>query len=135
VKTIGNFQTEDPLRLSEQLDRFQANIVAETNAIRIASMPNLRPAALSFTQLEAFSVGQIAIVDTSLGNVTITLGKPDVPGFAAVAKQVAANSVIITPAGRTALGQILINQALSKAYAAAGLYWLFFDGLNWEAAP
>jgi len=133
VKTVGSFETENPLRLMAQLDELQKNIVGETKAIRSSFMPQLRPAPLSFTQLEAFSVGQIAIVDTTLGVVTITLSKPDGPGFAAIAKQVAANTVIITPAGNNAIGRILINQAASKSYAAIGLYWLFFDGLNWIA--
>ena len=133
MKTIGSFETNDPLRLTEQLDRLQANIVAETKAIRLGYMPQLRPAALSFTQLEAFSVGQIAIVDTTLGNVTITLGKPDAPGFAALAKQVLINSVILIPAGSNAIGPIRINGAASKTYPTNGLFWLFFDGLKWEA--
>jgi hypothetical protein len=133
VKTIGSFETGDPLRLTEQLDRFQANVVAETKAIRIGFMPLLRPAALSFTQLESFTVGQIAIVDTSIGNVTLSLAKPDAPGFAAVAKQVLLNSVILIPAGSNAIGPIRINGAASKTYPTNGLFWLFFDGLNWEA--
>jgi hypothetical protein len=134
VKTIGSFETADPLRLMEQLDRFQANVVAETKAIRIGFMPQLRPAALSFTQLESFSVGQIAIADTSIGNVTLSLAKPEGPGFAALAKQVLLNSVILIPAGFNALGPILINGAASKTYPTNGLFWLFFDGLNWEAS-
>ncbi len=41
MKKIGNFQTEDPKRLSEQLDRFQDAVDQETSNIRAGFIPQL----------------------------------------------------------------------------------------------
>lgn len=132
MKLIGQFDTRNPDRLSENLDRLQANVQAELQALRIDSMPNLEPRPINGSNVfAAFGVGEIALVDTSLGNVQITLSKPDAPGFAALAKRQAANSVTLVPAGTNGIDRVRINGAAGKSYAAIGLYWLFFDGQNW----
>lgn len=134
MRQIGNFETESPVRLSEQLDRFQANVVSETEQIRLTYLIEPEPVAMNALKTgQVFGVGLLALVDTSLGNVTLALDKPRTPGFAAIGKQYATNSVIVIPAGANGSAPVLINQAASKSYAAIGLYWLFFDGQNWLA--
>lgn len=132
MKTVGTFDTRNPDRLAENLDRLQANVVTETQAIRLAYM--LEPEFKRFNggdPFATFTTDQIAVVSTITGDVKIGLGKPSGPGFAALAKQYAANNVFVTPAGSNNGAPVLINGAAFKAYAAVGLYWLFFDGLNW----
>lgn len=142
MKQIGNFQTDDPVRLSEQLDRLQANVVAETTNIRKTFMPELQPVSFVGTTgnpaIRSFTVGQIAICDTSFSSFSVSLVPPSdgAPGFAALVKKLAsAVSITLLPSGVSAPGIArTINNAASKAYAgAAGLYWLFYDGTNWWA--
>lgn len=143
MKQIGNFQTDNAERLSEQLDRFQANVVTETADIRKSFMPELQPVpfvgSTASPAIRSFTVGQIALCDTSLAAVNIALSPPadGAPGFAALVKrQATATAITLFPSGQSAPGIArTINGATSKAYtaAAAGLFWLFFDGVNWWA--
>lgn len=132
MKQVGTFDTRNPDRLAENLDRLQANVVSELQLIRLTTMLEPEPKAFNGGDpFASFSTDQIAVVNTITGDVRIGLSKPSNPGFAAIAKQFAANSVIVTPAGNNAGAPVLINGAASKVYATVGLYWLFFDGLNW----
>jgi len=136
MRQVGNFDTRSPDRLSEQLDRLQANVDAETQSIRLSYMREPAPKVFNGSDpFAAFGADQIAVVDTTTGNVSLGLTKPTGPGFAALCKRVAANTVTLTPAGANGPAPVLINGAPSKTYAAGvvGLFWLFFDGLNWWA--
>lgn len=138
MKKVGNFQTEDPKRLSEQLDRFQEAVDNETGAIRLGFIPQLEPKL--FTGSTPISTtlltGQIALCDSNLGNVVVVLSLPTVkappPGWLAIAKRAAANNVTVRPSGVTDLGlPRRVNAAASLVIAAVGLSWLYFDGADW----
>ncbi len=86
------------------------------------------------------STGLIALCETALGNLQLILSVPTdkSPGFAAFVKKRAANTVTLMPAGQSSPGiQRTINGAASKAYGAGtiGLFYLYFDGSDWWAAP
>ncbi len=135
VKKVGNFQTEDPKRLSEQLDRFQDAVDAETGDIRSAFIPNFKQ--ISFLNTSPVSMtllpGQLGFCDSSLGNVTVTLSAPTdrAPGILAIVKRFAANNVTALPSGSTGLIARRVNATTSKVYAAVGLFFLYFDGADW----
>lgn len=135
MKKIGNFQTEDAGRLSEQLDRFQDAVDVETSAIRAGFIPQL--AQVPFSSSSAVSAtllpGQLAICDSSIGNVTVTLAPSQnkAPGWLAIVKRFAANNVTVKPSGNAGPIARRVNATTSKVYAAAGLFWLYFDGADW----
>jgi hypothetical protein len=138
MKKVGNFQTEDPKRLSEQLDRFQDAVDQETANIRAGFIPQLEQ--LSFSSSSAVTAtllpGQIGLCDSSLGNVTVVLstaaGKSPPPGWLAVIKRFAANNVTVRPSGLAALNAARrVNATTSVVFAAAGVHWLYFDGSDW----
>ncbi|WP_293397050.1 hypothetical protein [Nevskia sp.] len=132
LKQIRQFVTENLPLLSKQLSTLENNVAAETASIRADTMPGMR--VLSFSAaapLRSFTVGQLALCDTTTGNLVLTLDRPGVPGFATFAKQVAANTLTIAPAGTSSGVSVKINQAASIAIANVGLYWLYFDGVNW----
>lgn len=138
MKKVGNFQTEDPNRLSEQLDRFQDAVDQETSDIRAGFFPNLTQ--VSFSSVSPVSMTllptQIAICDSSSGNVTVTLSVPTSkspkPGWLAIVKRFAANNVTLKPSGLTALGVARrIDATTSLVRAAVGGLWLYFDGSDW----
>lgn len=138
MKKVGNFQTEDKNRLSEQLDRFQDAVDQETTDIRSSFIPQLTAANfLSSTPVSATLLpGQIALCDSNLGNVTVTLAtsvlKSPMPGWLAIVKRFAANNVTVKPSGLTPLGAARrINATTSKVYAAVGVFWIYFDGSDW----
>ena len=143
MRQIGNFQTEDPTRLSEQLDRFQSNVAAETTNIRKSFTPALQPVQFlgrtTNQPILSLTTGQIALCDVSVAALIIPLMAPSdgAPGFAALVKKNAvATAITLIPAGQSIPGVArTINGAANKAYttAAAGLFWLFFDGANWWA--
>lgn len=138
MKKVGNFQTEDKDRLSEQLDRFQDAVDTETQDIRVSFMP--LPKQLGFTggtaNAQTLVTGQIALCDSNLGNITVSLAPPVglVPGWSAVIKRFAANNVTVTPSGISAPSIARrINATTSKVYTAVGVFWIYFDGLDWWA--
>jgi len=137
LKKVGNFQTQSPDRLSEQLDRFQDAVDQETQDIRVACIPQLeqRP-FLSTTPISAtLLVGQMAMCDSSVGNVVVTLsvsaGRSPPPGWLAIVKRFAANTVTVRPSGMAGPVARRVNATTSKVYAAVGLFWLYFDGADW----
>jgi len=146
MRTVGNFNTEDPARLTQQLDQFQKNADAETTDIRKTFSPGLQPLKLVATGatatriLPTLSTGLIALCETALGSLQLILSPPvdGAPGFAAFVKKQTVNSITLMPAGQSAPGiQRTINSAATKAYGAGviGLFYLYFDGSNWWAAP
>lgn len=136
MKKIGNFQTEDKDRLSEQLDRFQEAVDQETSDIRAQFMPMLAPRLFSpSTPIgTTLTPGQLALCDSASGNVSVvlSLGKP---GWCAVVKRSAANTVNVFPSGSSGFGARRINATTSVAYGAGvvGVNWIYFDGLDWWA--
>jgi hypothetical protein len=136
MKKIGNFQTEDPIRLSEQLDRFQEAVDQETSDIRASFLPMLAQRAFGpGTPIAAtLASGQIGLCDSSLGNLNVTLaidGLHPEPGWLAIVKRFAANNVTLKPSGMVSGIARRINATTTKVYAAAGLYWVYFDGRDW----
>lgn len=137
MKKVGNFQTDIPERLSEQLDRFQDAVDQETQDIRASFIPQLQQ--LSFGAATPITTtllpGQLALCDSSLGNLTVTLapgsGRSPAPGWLAIVKRFAANNVTVKPSGQNGIIARRINATTSKVYAAAGMYWLYFDGADW----
>lgn len=134
MKKIGNFQTEDDKRLSEQLDRFQEAVDNETQSIRLSYIPQLKPIRVLSSTLGATLLnGQMALCDTNAGNVNIALIPGIDPGWLAVAKRFAANNIVLKPTG-SAYGQARrINATTSLTRAAVGLLWIYFDGTDWWA--
>ncbi len=134
MKEVGDFQTQDPVRLSEQLDRFQDAVVAETEDIRASFIPALEPR--SFTPQTAIGAtllaGQIAVCDSATGNVSVVLSAMG-PGWSAVVKRAAANNVTVFPSGFSGFASRRINAAASLVIAAVGVTWVYFDGTDWWA--
>lgn len=140
MKKVGNFQTEDKNRLSEQLDRFQDYVDSEAQDIRSSFVPTLKQARVNAARGGVFGGGQIVICDTSLNNVDIVLAAASTePGWLAVVKCATANTLTVFPSGVTALGAARrINATTAKAYVGAGatamsLHWIYFDGSDWWA--
>jgi hypothetical protein len=139
VKTIGNFQTGDPLRLSEQLDRFQDAVDQETKDIRATFLPQLEPRVFMPTTPIASTllVGQMALCDSGSGNVVVTLsappGKSPSPGWLAVVKRFAANSVAVRPSGMNGPVARRLNAVTGIGLTLVGLRWIYFDGADWWA--
>jgi len=133
LKTVGNFQTEDPNRLSEQLDRFQDNVENETADIRASFITDLTQKRFTATPTVASTLlpGQIALCESALGNVTVVLAPGSKPGWLAIVKKVAANNVVARASGTKPTGNRTVNAAATKNYAAVGLFWLYFDGTDW----
>jgi hypothetical protein len=138
MKKVGNFQTDVPLRLSEQLDRFQDAVDDETSSIRATYIPQLTP--INFTSASATTAtllpGQIGLCDSNLGNLTVTLSAPASlkAGWLAIVKRFAANNVTLVPSGLTKINTARrINATTSKVYAAVGAFWVYFDGTDWWA--
>lgn len=138
MKKVGNFQTDVPLRLSEQLDRFQDAVDDETSSIRSGFIP--QPTPINFMSASATTAtllpGQIGLCDSNLGNLTVVLSAPvpPKPGWLAIAKRFAANNVTLLPSGLNSLGAARrINATTSKVYAAVGVFWVYFDGSDWWA--
>lgn len=134
MKTVGDFQTQDPGRLSEQLDNFQKNVIAETSDIRSGYMPNLGQQRFSpQTGIGATLLsGQVALCDSTTGNVSVVLSAMR-PGWSAIIKRVAANTVNVFPSGTTGLVARRINATTSLAIAAVGVTWIYYDGSDWWA--
>lgn len=135
MKKIGNFQTEDQKRLSEQLDRFQDAVDAETSDIRAGFIPQLTrvPFFSNSPVTASLMPGQLAFCDSRLGNVTVTLA-PSLdksPGCLAIVKRTAANNVTVKPSGSNGTVARSVNATTSKVYAAVGMFWLYFDGDDW----
>jgi len=137
LKQIHQFITESPSRLSSQLSAFEGNIKAETDGIRATYQPALVPRKFTSVADTIASVlpGQLALCDSNLGNVTVTLSAPDkTPGWLAIVKRFAANNVNVFPSGLSAAGVARrINATTSKTYAAVGMYWIYYDGSDWWA--
>jgi len=140
MKKVGNFQTEDPKRLSEQLDRFQDATDQETSEIRAGFFPNLTQVAFSSVSPVSMTLlpTQLAMCDSSTGNVTVTLAVPTLkspkPGWLAIIKRSALNNVTLKPSGLTALGAARrISGTTSFVRAAIGGFWVYFDGSDWWA--
>lgn len=138
MKKIGNFQTEDKDRLSEQLDRFQEAVDQETQNIRAGFMPRLEQVAFSsVTPISTtLLVGQIGMCDSSIGNVSVVLSvsslKSPSPGWLAIVKKFAANNVTLKPSGMSGLNVARrINATTSVVRAAVGALWVYFDGIDW----
>lgn len=135
MKKVGNFQTQSPDRLSEQLDRFQDAVDQETQDIRASFIPQLAPRSFNSASpvTATLLTGQIALCDSNLGNVTVTLSAPTdaMPGWLALIKRFAANNVTVKPSGMNGVIVRRVNATTSKVYAAAGMYWLYFDGSDW----
>ncbi len=132
MKTVGDFQTQDPVRLSEQLDRFQGNVATEAQDIRAGFMPLLTQQTFSpQTPIGAtLLTGQIALCDSTTGNVTVVLSAMR-PGWSAVVKRIAANTVNVFPSGSNGLVARRINATTTLAIAVVGLTWVYFDGSDW----
>jgi hypothetical protein len=140
VKKIGNFQTEDKNRLSEQLDRFQEAVDQETQDIRARYMPRLEQRVFSTVTAitETLQIGQIGMCDSALGGVTVTLGTSSLrspsPGWLAIVKKVAANTVTLKPSGSNDLGvarRINATTSLAIGPGTLGIRWVYFDGADW----
>jgi hypothetical protein len=137
VKSVGDFQTQDPDRLSEQLDRFQDAVQQETASIRAGFIPQLKQVRFSSTSTVTETVlpGQVALCDSSIGNVSVTLAAPvnGAPGWLAVIKRAAANAVTLKPSGSAGPNPRRINTGVSFVIAAVGVTWVYFDGSDWWA--
>lgn len=132
MKKVGNFQTEDPKRLSEQLDRFQDAVVQEASNIRAGFIPQLEQRRFTATTAVGATllVGQIALCDSTTGDVTVVLSATR-PGWSAIVKRQAANAVNVFASGMTGLVSRKINTVSSVAISAVGPYWVYFDGSDW----
>lgn len=137
MKTVGNFNVEDPRRCSEQLDRFQDNVENETKDIRATFMPAFEPIVFTpatSTLDSTLLVSQIALCDTTAASVTVTLsaGRLGQPGFLALVKRSVNFSLFIRPSGLSAPNTPrLIDNTSGLTKLTAGLYLVYFDGLNW----
>lgn len=132
---IKQFITENAQRLSSQLSTFEGNVAKETADIRASFQPALSQIVFSASSSSsAFGVGTVALCEPSASALTLGLtAAPAQPaGFACLVKRGAASNVTLVPSGTNSSGAARkINNANSKAYAAAGMYWLYFDGENW----
>lgn len=132
---IKQFITENAQRLSSQLSTLEGNVAKETADIRASFQPALTQVVFSASSSSsAFGVGVAALCEPSTSALTLALtaaqGQP--AGFACLVKRGAGSAITLVPSGTNSSGlSRKINTANSKAYATAGLYWLYFDGENW----
>ena len=138
MKTIGQFIAENPQRLNSQLSQLESNIVKETQDIRASFATELEQKSFSLlTPVTArLYVGQVGLCDTSVGNLSVTLASDPkhTPGFLAVLKTSAANTLTLFPTGANRVGaSAQIDGAASFARGAIGLLLIYFDGFEWWA--
>lgn len=118
--------------LAQQLAKLEENVAQEATDIRAGYQARLHPVATEKRTSDLLiSPGQSVSIDTSTGNVSVTLTRP-VPGdsgkFIALAKVFAANTLtVLVQTGTT------VNRAVSTTKASVGLLLIYCDGVEYWA--
>ncbi len=118
--------------LAGQLAKLEENVLQEVTEIRSEFQARLRPVASEKRTSDLIvAPGQSASIDTSVGNVSVTLAKPgakDDGTFIALQKVFAVNTLTaLVPAGVT------VNRTTSITKAAVGLLLIYCDGVEYWA--
>lgn len=126
MRTVGNFNTDDPDRLARQLSDLEDNAQHESDSIRktFAKLPVKTPVVNSGGGF--YTVGQAIDCNTGGGAFTINLTVPadKLPGIAFILNRTATLvTVVPVPPAK-------IDTGVSNTFAG-GLFMLFFDGVDW----
>ncbi len=116
--------------LAGQLAKLEENVDQETGAIRSEYSARLKSVASEKRTSDLIvAPGQSASIDTSVGNVSVTLSRPsasDASKLVALMKVDAANTLtVLVPAGVT------INRTTSATKAIVGLLLIYCDGVEY----
>lgn len=129
LRLLRQFITDNAARLSSQLSLFEQNVDTETRSIRSSFLPGLEPLTVNKSiPVKAYTVGQALECDMTLGSFDVVIGKPlaqGQKGLIAIVKLQGAGTVTVRP-----VRPMNINGLATKAYAAAGLAFIYFDGTN-----
>lgn len=127
LRTIKQYITDDPERLSSQLADFESNVVTETDSIRNSYTVRPTPTARILTGGGVFTVGQAVIIDTSAASYAVNLAAPadGRPGWVYFIHETT-GTLTLRPTGSTT-----INNAATITHAVVGVLSVFFDGTRW----
>lgn len=127
MKQVGQFQTDDPDRLTQQLDALQANVAQETSDIRLGYMPLFVPKFIAQGG-DVFSLGQAVIfAGSAAASINVSPAANKAPGLMLVINQTS-NSLTITPTSGA-----LMDGSTART-VTGGMFFLFFDGTNWNSS-
>ena len=137
---IRQFITDKPSLLSTQLSKLEGNIEQALEALRLlfllvgSDVVRISPASTNIAN--PYAPGQLVLVDTSSGNVNISVAAPTnaLKGqVLPVVKQSGANTLTITvaPPSTAGIKQGKINTAASVSIGGIGPHYLICDGQDW----
>jgi hypothetical protein len=124
LRRVRDFRTDNPADLKRQLNEFEANVSAMGGLLQDTLQPVLSSRG-ALREAVAVAPGQFVTVDTSAGDVNVTLDAPNAKlsgKWAVVIKLVAANAIALSSQSGT------VDAAASVSFTSAGAYLLFCDG-------
>ncbi len=128
LRTLSNFDTEDPAELARQLSQLEQNVDDAVRSTVASSVAPFQPTS-RVTAAYVASIDQLVRVDTVSGNVAVTLPIATVKNAGrtvAIARMSASNTLTVAPVQGT------VNGAASLALTAAvRLFFLVSDGVGW----
>lgn len=127
LRTIKQYITDDPNRLSSQLADLENNVVTETDAIRNSYLVRPVPTARILVGGGVYTVGQAVVIDTSGGNYTVNLAPPS-DGQSGWVYFIHETSGVLT---LRPIGTKTINTAATFVHSSVGVLTVYFDGSNW----
>lgn len=130
LRRIDNFDTANPEKLADQLQRLEDNVSRETESkdrvITWSDWTATFPAQASYDDvLRCDTAAAVAAVGVSLPSIS-----PDTVGRRVAVVRKGAQNVVLSPIEATAL----IDGAATVALAADGLYFYMHDGATWYRA-
>lgn len=137
-----NFNTEDPMQLSRQLNQLAGAAQQALVAVDDGHLQSLvATRRYSAAPPKPVTVGQAVLIDTAAGSVTVTLERPSrelANQLLAVVKRSSLNTLTLQVAPPAPGGtQGKINAAATFAYVAGkvGLFLVLCDGTDWWSTP
>lgn len=126
LRTLKQYITDDPGRLSSQLADLENNVVTETESIRNSYLVRPTPTARVIVGGGIYTVGQAVTIDTSAGSYAVNLAVPADrrPGWLYFI-HVTSGTLTLRPINAT------INNAATLTHAVVGVLSVYFDGAKW----
>lgn len=128
LRTIGTFRADNPTELERQLSTFEQNVDDAIKSVSRGALPVFTPTNRKVSTYVA-SIGELVRVDSSAGDVDITIPVPTVDNAGkciAISRLSASNAVNVASVSGD------INGASSLALTAAvQLFVLMSDGVAW----
>lgn len=130
LRRIDNFDTANPEKLADQLQRLEDNVARETEqkdrVLTWLDWTAIFPAKASYDKaLRCDTAAAVAAVGASLPSIS-----PDSIGRRVAVVRKGAQNVVLSPIESTAL----IDGAATAVLAADGLYFYMHDGETWYRA-